>query len=127
MRCTTPRCVRGAPTRRCSTARTTLRVPMAPRACSGFSFIRLCCSARYAPLRTVSDYLNRELPDARIGFLILNGASPSGYLGSSHSANWHDWSTYHALVNAAVAEDVAAVVRRHGLTHVVVATAQSDS
>ena len=83
--------------------------------------------ARYAPLRTVSDYLNRELPDARIGFLILNGASPSGYLGSSHSANWHDWSTYHALVNAAVAEDVAAVVRRHGLTHVVVATAQSDS
>ena len=83
--------------------------------------------ARYAPLRIVSDYLNRELPDARIGFLIINGGSPNGYLGFSRSANWHDWSTYQALVKAAAADDVAAIVRRHQLTHVVVATKPSDA
>src|SRR6266550_6553964 len=73
------------------------------------------------------DYLNRELPDARIGFLIINGGSPNGYLGFSRSANWHDWSTYQALVKAAAADDVAAIVHRHQLTHVVVATKPSDA
>jgi hypothetical protein len=75
--------------------------------------------AEYAPLRTVSARLNRELPDARVGFLVLNEPAPAGYVGYSRSGNWHDHALFPALAKAATPDAVAAIVREHRLTHVV--------
>jgi len=75
--------------------------------------------ALYAPDRVVSDYLNRNLPDARVGFFMINASSPSGYLGYSRSANWHDVPMYRALLGAQSADDVLALARRFKLTHAV--------
>jgi dolichyl-phosphate-mannose-protein mannosyltransferase len=75
--------------------------------------------ADYAPLRLVADYLNRNLPDARVGFLMLNGPSPSGYVGYSRAANWHDVEAFAPFARATTADDVAAVARRFALTHAV--------
>lgn len=74
---------------------------------------------RYAPLRTVADYLNRNLAHARVGFLIFNAPAPSGYVGYSRSANWHDTQAFAAFAAATTVDDVTAVVRRFRLTHAV--------
>jgi hypothetical protein len=75
--------------------------------------------ANFAPLRIVSAYLNRTLPDARIGFFLMNAESPSGYTGYSRSGNWHDWATFTKLRAAEDADAVHAVVRAYRLTHIV--------
>jgi Dolichyl-phosphate-mannose-protein mannosyltransferase len=69
----------------------------------------------YGPDRAVSDYLNRNLPDARVVF--FNAPSPSGYIGYSRSDSWHDVPAYRELRNARTAEDVLAVTRHFQLTH----------
>lgn len=74
---------------------------------------------RYAALRAVAERLNREVPEAHVGFFVLNGTGATGYIGYSRAANWHDWDTFMALANAATADDVASIVRRSGLTHIV--------
>ncbi|HSV18162.1 MAG TPA: hypothetical protein VLR71_07115 [Casimicrobiaceae bacterium] len=76
--------------------------------------------ARYAPLRIVAEWLNEHLPDARIGFFVLNDASPAGYVGYSRGGNWHDLAVYPDLSHARTAGDVLAIARRWNLTHVVV-------
>jgi hypothetical protein len=73
----------------------------------------------YAPLRAISAFLNRELPNARVGFLLLNEPTPSGYVGYSRSANWHDNAFFHGLARAATPEAIEALVREHRLTHIV--------
>ena len=80
----------------------------------------------YLPDRIVATYLNDTLRAARIGFFILNGPGASGYVGYSRAANWHDISTYRALLAANSAEDVMAIARRYGLTHVVVLDSAQD-
>jgi hypothetical protein len=75
---------------------------------------------RYAALRLVSDWLNVNLPDARIGFLLLHDPTPAGYVGYSRAANWHDTRLYPAILSARSAEDVLALVQATRLTHVVV-------
>lgn len=72
-----------------------------------------------APLRTVGGFLNRQLPDARVAYLVVNGPSPAGFVGYARSSNWHDQPFFNAVVNASSAEDVLALVRRHGLDHAV--------
>ena len=74
---------------------------------------------RYAPLRLVGDYLNRNLPDARVGFFVLNAAGASGFTGYSRAANWHDTPVFHDVQAAQTSDDVAAIVRRFRLTHAV--------
>ena len=74
---------------------------------------------RYAPLRLVADWLQANLHDARVGFLLL-GPSPAGYVGPSRAWNWHDVDAYPALTQADNADDVQDQVRRWRLTHVVV-------
>jgi hypothetical protein len=75
--------------------------------------------ADYAPLRVVSAFLNRELPQARVGFLLMNEPTPSGYVGYSRSANWHDYAFFARLAQAGTAEAIAALVREHQLTYIV--------
>lgn len=75
--------------------------------------------ARYAPLRLVGDYLNRNLPDARVGFFVLNAAGASGFVGYSRAANWHDTPVFRGITGATTSDDVAAIVRRFRLTHAV--------
>lgn len=75
--------------------------------------------ARYAPLRIVGDYLNRNLPDARVGFFVLNAAGASGFVGYSRAANWHDNPVFRDITAATTSDDVAAIVRRFRLTHAV--------
>jgi hypothetical protein len=82
--------------------------------------------ARYAPLRVVADRLNREIPKAHVGFLVVNGTGPSGFVGYSRAATWHDWAMFTALVSAENIDDVAAIVRRFDLTHIVVATSPQE-
>ena len=57
--------------------------------------------AAYMPHRTVSEYLTRNLPNARVGFFVLNGPSPAGYVGYSRSANWHDVPMFKAVARSA--------------------------
>jgi hypothetical protein len=73
----------------------------------------------YAPHRVVSDYLNRALPQARVGFLLLNAESPAGYVGYSRSANWHDWTLFKEFTSVPDAEGMRGLARAHRLTHVV--------
>jgi hypothetical protein len=79
--------------------------------------------ALYMPDRLVADYLNRALPNARVGYLMLNAPSPAGYVGYSRAANWHDHSFYYPAIDATSADEIDALVRRFGLTHVVYRTA----
>ncbi|MEJ7667773.1 MAG: glycosyltransferase family 39 protein [Casimicrobiaceae bacterium] len=73
----------------------------------------------YLPDRIVSDYLNRNLPEARVGFFMLNAPSPAGYVGYSRSANWHDYPVFGPLARAKSVDDVLAIATRYGLTHAV--------
>jgi hypothetical protein len=72
--------------------------------------------------RIVASYLNRALPDARVGFLMLNAPSPAGFRGYSRAANWHDNPFFQGVANADNADDVAALAQTYGLTHVVYRT-----
>ena len=75
--------------------------------------------ADYASLRMVSAFLNRELPKARIGFVLPNEPAPAGYVGYSRSGNWHDYAFFHGLTHATTTDAIAALVREHRLTHIV--------
>ncbi len=74
--------------------------------------------AQYGPDRIASDYLNRFLPDARVGFYMLGG-HPAGFVGYSRAGNWHDVTTSHALAYAESAQDVLANAESFKLTHIV--------
>jgi hypothetical protein len=74
--------------------------------------------AQWGPDRLAADYLNRNLPNARVGFYMLGG-SPAGFVGYSRAGNWHDDPTYRALVYAESADDVLAHARAYRLTHIV--------
>jgi hypothetical protein len=89
-------------------------------ACSYDADARREYLATYAPERLVGRYLNAALPAARVGFFIVNGAGASDYVGYSRAANWHDIDTYGPLLEATSSEDIAALARKHSLTHVVV-------
>ena len=80
----------------------------------------------YDPDRIVAEYLNASLPRGRVGFFMLNTASPAGYLGYSRTINWHDYSTSIAMAESESAEDVLAIARRHRLTHAVVPEPTAD-
>lgn len=81
----------------------------------------------YLPDRIVSDYLNRNLPEARVGFFMLNAPSPAGYVGYSRSANWHDYPVFGALARAKSVDDVVAIANRYRLTHAVFRESHVDS
>jgi hypothetical protein len=87
--------------------------------CSQDADARRTYVARYAPLRIVGDYLNRNLPDARVGFFVLNAAGASGFVGYSRAANWHDNPVFRDIIAASTSNDVMAIVRRYRLTHAV--------
>ena len=92
------------------------------RLCPGCAFqeeTRKKYLAHYAPDRVIGGYLNYNLPHARVGFFMLNAPGPSGYVGYSRSANWHDVSMFGALLRAQSADDVLALARRYRLTHAV--------
>lgn len=76
--------------------------------------------ARYAPLRLVAEWLQANVPDARVGFLVV-GPSPAGYTRESRAAGWHDVEAYPGLIAADNADQVLGQVRRWRLTHVVFA------
>ena len=78
--------------------------------------------ATYMGDRIVADYLNRQMPDARIGFLMLNAPSPAGYVGYSRASNWHDDAFYRRVFAATTLRDVEEPVRKYGLTHIVYRT-----
>jgi hypothetical protein len=74
----------------------------------------------YAPLRAVAARLNRDLPDARVGFLLPNEPAPAGYVGPSRVLNWHDYAFYRAFAATATsAEALGKLARDHGMTHIV--------
>lgn len=81
--------------------------------------------ATYLPDRIMAMYLNDTLRSARIGFFVLNAPGASGYLGYSRAANWHD-SIYWALLATKSGDDVFAIARHYGLTHVVVLDSTQD-
>jgi hypothetical protein len=76
--------------------------------------------AHYAPLALVSEWLNANLPDARVGFFTLQDPSPAGYTGYSRSVHWHDFAVFEAFNRVRNADDILAIARAFGLTHVVV-------
>jgi len=94
--------------------------------CSLDAEVRADYVARNAPLRVVADYLNRNLPDARVGFFVFNGPGASGYVGYSRAANWHDVRVFQDLAAASTVDEVAAVVRRYALTHAVFVARSQD-
>ena len=94
--------------------------------CSQDADARRAYVARYAPLRLVGDYLNRNLPHARVGFFVLNAAGASGFVGYSRAANWHDYRVFRELQAARTSGDVAAIVRRFRLTHAVFVDRSDD-
>ena len=77
----------------------------------------------YAPERLVGRYLNAALPAARVGFFVVNGPGASDFIGYSRAANWHDVDTYGRILQASSVDDIAALARRHALTHLVVPAA----
>jgi hypothetical protein len=83
--------------------------------------------ARYLPDRVVADYLNRNLPNARFGFFMLNAPSPAGFVGYSRAGNWHDYPLYDALTMARNAGDILVYVKRYELTHIVYRDPPRDS
>ena len=76
--------------------------------------------AHYAPLAVVSEWLNANLPDARVGFFTSQDPSPAGYTGYSRSVHWHDFAVFEAFARARNADDILAIARAFRLTHVVV-------
>jgi hypothetical protein len=94
--------------------------------CSQDADARRAYVARYAPLRIVGDYLNRNLPGARVGCFVLNAAGASGFVGYSRAANWHDTLVYRNLIAARTSDDVAAIARRFRLTHAVFVDRSDD-
>jgi hypothetical protein len=50
---------------------------------------------------------------------VFNAPAPSGFVGYSRAANWHDTLAFSALVAASTSDDVAAIARRFRLTHAV--------
>ena len=76
--------------------------------------------AHYAPLGIVSEWLNANLPEARVGFFTLHDPSPAGYTGYSRSVHWHDPAVFEAFARARNADDILAIARAWRLTHVVV-------
>jgi hypothetical protein len=74
----------------------------------------------YAPLAIVSEWLNENLPAARVGFFTLQDPSPAGYTGYSRSVHWHDPAVSAAFARIRDADDVLAIARAWKLTHVVV-------
>jgi hypothetical protein len=89
------------------------------RRCAFDEQARRAYVAHYAPLRIVSDWLNANVPDGRIGFFLLD-PTPAGYVGYSRAWSWHDTAAFKPLTEARNADDILAVARRFGLTHVVV-------
>jgi len=83
-------------------------------------------TAYYMPDRRVAEYLNGNLHDARVGFLMLHGPSPAGFTGYSRSSNWHDTRFYWRVAAAATVEDIEALVREFKLTHIVYRTSRPD-
>jgi hypothetical protein len=90
--------------------------------CAFDRFAREDFTATYMGDRIVGDYLNRNLRDARVGFLMVNAPSPAGYVGYSRAANWHDGAFYPLIAAAKSADDIDAAVRKFGLTYVVYRT-----
>ncbi|HEX6137267.1 MAG TPA: glycosyltransferase family 39 protein [Casimicrobiaceae bacterium] len=76
--------------------------------------------AHYAPLSLVSEWLNANLPNARVGFFTVHDPSPAGYTGYSRSVHWHDRAVSEAFMRARGADDILAIARAWRLTHVVV-------
>ena len=90
--------------------------------CPGCAFnakARQAYLSQYIPERVISEWLTAHVPDARVGLFVLNGANPAGFTGYSRAANWHDYPVFTKIVTAASADDIAAIARRYGLTHVV--------
>jgi hypothetical protein len=95
------------------------------RLCVGCAFdaqARTNFLSMYMGDRIVGDHLNRNLPDARVGFLMLNAPSPGGFAGYSRAANWHDGPFFSAVARATTAADIDVLVRKYSLTHVVYRT-----
>ena len=95
-------------------------------ACAFDRFSREDFTATYMGDRIVADYLNRNLRDARVGFLMLNAPSPAGYVGYSRAANWHDDAFYKLTAAATSADHIAAAVAKFGLTHIVYRTTSPE-
>ena len=74
--------------------------------------------AQFGPDRLAADYLNRNLPNARVGFYMLGG-TPAGFVGYSRAVNWHDYPTFRAITEALTADEVLANARSFRLTHIV--------
>jgi asparagine N-glycosylation enzyme membrane subunit Stt3 len=87
-------------------------------ACSVDNRARREYVALYSPDRVAADYLNRNLPGARVGFYMLGG-NPSGFVGYSRAASWHDPPTYRALATAESIDEVLANATAFALTHIV--------
>jgi hypothetical protein len=90
---------------------------LCPR-CSVDGHARQDYIAQFGPDRIASDYLNRFLPNARVGFYMLGG-HPAGFVGYSRAGNWHDYTTFRALSFAESDQDVLAHARKFKLTHIV--------
>jgi hypothetical protein len=88
-------------------------------ACAVDSRARREYVARYMPDRIVADYLNRNLPNARVGFFMLHAPSPAGFVGYSRAGNWHDYPAYSALTMAQTGDNVLALAQLYRLTHIV--------
>jgi hypothetical protein len=71
------------------------------------------------PHRTVSEFLSRNLPNARVGFFVLNGPSPAGFVGYSRAANWHDTQMFKTVARAQEADEILAAAGRYGLDYAV--------
>ncbi|MDR1967095.1 MAG: glycosyltransferase family 39 protein [Burkholderiaceae bacterium] len=89
---------------------------LCPR-CTVAPQIRQDYLASFGADRIVESYLNRCLPDARVGFYALG--SPALFAGYSRAAMWHDHPTFSALNWAQSADDIVANARQFGLTHIV--------
>ncbi len=75
--------------------------------------------AQFMPERIVAEYLNQNLPKARVGFYMLGAPTPAGFVGYSRSGNWHDHPTFAALTMAQTADDVLDHAKMFRLTHIV--------
>ena len=97
--------------------------------CIGCAFDRQARASfieAYQGDRVVADYLTRNLPNARVGFLMLHAPSPAGFTGYSRAVNWHDGPFYWPAATALEAHNVEDVVRKFKLTHIVYRTRSPD-
>ena len=90
--------------------------------CAFDRFAREDFTATYMGDRIVADYLNRNMRDARVAFLMLNSPSPAGYVGYSRAVNWHDDAFFKLVATAQTADDIDRAMRKFGLTHIVYRT-----